>query len=118
MNQRVAFHTLSAPEREGDDIQVQFVTIRLGQGTRPSPFHLSTGHHCSTLLLPREAPEVREVPVPHFPVTPPPTPNPPPTPTAAWTRAWLAHNTYICQHTRAQATCAEIGNSGPMGCIR
>jgi hypothetical protein len=31
MNQRVVFHTLSAPEREGDDIQVQLVTIRLGQ---------------------------------------------------------------------------------------
>ena len=38
-----------------------------------------------------------------------------PTPTAAWTRAWLAHNTYNCRHTRAQARCAEMGNSG---CIR
>ena len=41
-----------------------------------------------------------------------------PSPTVAWTRAWLARNTYNCRHTRAQATCAEIGNSGPMGCIR
>ena len=30
MNQCVVFHTLSAPEREGGDIQVQLVTIRLG----------------------------------------------------------------------------------------
>ena len=33
MNQRVAFHTLLTPKREGDDIQVQLVTIRWGQGT-------------------------------------------------------------------------------------
>ena len=38
MNQRVAFHTLSAPEREGDDIQVQLVAIRLGQRTLLSSF--------------------------------------------------------------------------------
>ena len=38
MNQQVAFHTLPAPEREGDDIQVQLVTIRLGQRTLLSPF--------------------------------------------------------------------------------
>ena len=36
---RVALHTLlSAPEREGGDIQVQLVTIRLGQGNLLSPF--------------------------------------------------------------------------------
>ena len=40
MNQRVAFHTLSAPEREGDDIQVQLVTVRLRQGTLLSPLQL------------------------------------------------------------------------------
>ena len=33
MNQRVVFHTLPARERDGDDIQLQLVTIRLGQGT-------------------------------------------------------------------------------------
>ena len=33
MNQLVVFHILSAPEREGGDIQVQLVTICLGQRT-------------------------------------------------------------------------------------
>ena len=41
-----------------------------------------------------------------------------PVPAVAWPRARLAHNTYNCRHTRAQATCAEIGNSRTMGCIR
>ena len=41
-----------------------------------------------------------------------------PTPTVAWTRAWLARNTYNCRHTHAHATCAEIGNSGPIERIR
>ena len=40
MNQWVVFHKLSAPEREGDDIQVQLVTICLGHGTLLSPFQL------------------------------------------------------------------------------
>ena len=40
MNQQVVFHTLSAPERAGDDIQVQLVTIRLKQETLLSPFQL------------------------------------------------------------------------------
>ena len=36
VNQPVALHKLSAPEREGDDIQVQLVTIRVGQGALAS----------------------------------------------------------------------------------
>ena len=40
MKQQVVFHTPSAPEREGDDIQVLLVTICLGQGTLLSPFQL------------------------------------------------------------------------------
>ena len=43
MNQRVAFHILSTPEGGGHDIQVQLVTIRLGQGTLLSPFQLRGG---------------------------------------------------------------------------
>ena len=42
-----------------------------------------------------------------------------PTPTVAWTRVWLGlrtTHTTAETHTRAQATCAEIGNSGPRGC--
>ena len=44
MNQQVAFHTLSAPEKEGDDIQVQLVTIRLGQRTHISLDFIATPH--------------------------------------------------------------------------
>ena len=44
MNQRVAFQTLSAPEREGNDIQVQLVTIRVGQRALLSPFQFRGNH--------------------------------------------------------------------------
>ena len=33
-------------------------------------------------------------------------------------RAVCAQHIQLPTHTRAQATCAEIGNPGPMGCIR
>ena len=49
LNQRVAPHTRSAAKREGDDIQVQLVTIRLGQGTWLSPFQLRGGGRWHTL---------------------------------------------------------------------
>ena len=41
-----------------------------------------------------------------------------PKPTVAGAKAWLARNTFSYPHTCAHVTCAEIGTSRPMGCIK